>query len=305
MKPITEIYARAIGNCSLLKDIDLSQLEIINSEGLGNCYLDTVYAPQVTSLPSTFGKYCYVRVIDLPNAVGEIGSSMFECSTTQELYLDSATSVTSSSAFKNVIKLRILYLPNVTQFYGTSTSISTVDSLLTGDYWKTKAPLDIIWIPNAQSAPSTVYLYDTKLLFAPNLTSLSVCTYYEYTSASIVLSEKITDTNLTISGKSENTVLIAPEDSYVQEYASNEENNCTFVSQYDCAYCGTDEDGNLTYTAGDNEFYVPLDFVTPYWTVDSINCDVDDFYWSFLLDFTNDNFVNAKDYGVLIKEISG
>lgn len=301
---VTEIDSRALSNCWFINDLDTSELITISSSALRGCHIDTLYAPKCTSLPSGFGQYCYVRVIDLPNAVGTLGSNMFYCATTEELYLDKATAVTSSSAFRNTIALRVVYLPNVTQFYGPYTSVDAIDSVLTGDFWAAEPPLDILWIPKAEVS-SSVTLSDTQLLFAPSTSSLNVNIKNENTQAVIVLSDKVADGNLTVTAANINPIIIAPNDSYAQQYALYENCNYTFVSANYCTYNGADESGNLIYTAGDDEFTVPLDFVIPCWDSGSFNKTVNESLYEFLLDFTNDNFVNAKDYSVLLRNVNG
>lgn len=301
---VTRICSKALGNCWFLNELDTSKLETIDNDALYGCYLDTLYAPKCTSLPGRFGQYCYVRVIDMPNATGTLGTQIFNCSTVEELYFDSVTAVASSSAFTNVIELNIVYLPNATSFYGPYTNVSLIDEVLTGDYWKAKPPLEMIWIPKAETM-SAVKLTDTKLLFAPGISALNVDVQNENAQTCIVLSDKVTEGNLTVDADGQMPVIIAPDNSYAGRNSLDEGCGYTFVSADDCIYDDCDADGNLLYKAGKNDFSVPLDFVVPCWDADAINKTRNESYYEFLLDFTNDHFINAKDYSVLTRNVNG
>lgn len=297
---ITEMGSKALVNCWFVNELDTSEVTTISSYALRGCHIDTLYAPKCTSLPSGFGQYCYVRVIDLPNAVGTLGSNMFNCAATEELYLDSATAVTSSSAFRNTIGLKVVYLPNVTQFYGPYTSVDAIDSVLSGDFWEASPPLDIVWIPKAEVV-SSINLPNTRLFFAPNTSSLNIKITNEDAHPFIVLSDKVTEGNLAVKGVNSDAVIIAPDGSYAQQYSSDESCNYIFAKADDCNYSRVDENGDITYTAGEREFSVPIDFVVPCWDNDAFNKTVNQSHCEFLLDFTNDNFINAKDYSMLLK----
>lgn len=296
---VTEIFGSALYNCQLLKELDTSQLVTLHTNALGGCRLDTVYAPKCTVLPSSFGKYCGVRVIDLPNAEGVMNSNLFHCSTTEELYLDKATSV-SKYAFRNTISLNVLYLPEAQQYYEPYKSIETLDSLLTGEYWAKKAPLEIIWVPKAE-LPENIDCFGTKLIYAPNATSLTLSVHSEDIIPNVVVSDKITEGNISVTNSGKGAVIIAPNGTYAQQYAADENCNYTFVSTDDVSYSQLDERNYFTYVTENSDFSVPRRFVAQYWQNDVINKSRNDMFHGFLLDFVDDDVINAKDYSILVK----
>lgn len=294
---ITEIEDSALYKCKFLKKLDTSQLVKLNENSLSGCCLDILYAPKCTVLPSKFGKYCSIRVIDLPNAEGTIGYNMFNCSTTEELYLDKVTSV-SKSAFRNTISLNVLYLPEAQQYYAPYTNVEKLDLLLHGEYWEQKAPLEIVWVPKAE-LPENIDCYGTKLLYAPNTTSLVLNIHSEDIVPNIVVSDKITQGNINITNLGKDAVIISPNGTYAQTYSADESCNYTFVSTDDVSYSQLDERKYFTYVTENSDFSVPYRFIAPYWQNDVINKNRDELFHGFLLDFVDDDVLNAKDYSIL------
>ncbi len=298
---VTEIFNSALYYCSFLTEFDTSQIVKLNTSALSGCCIDTFYAPKCTSMPDKFGSYCHIRVIDLPNAEGEIGSNLFNCSTTEELYLEKVTNV-SKTAFKNAIKLNVLYLPNAQQYYAPFTNVSQWDELLTGDYWKQNAPLEIIWVPSAQ-LPEKISSYGTKLIYAPSTSTLILDVQSNDIMPNIVVSDKVTDGNITVTNSGKGAVIVAPDGSYAQRYGSDENCGYTFVSTDDVRYSKLDERNYFTYVTQNSDFSVPYRFISSYWNNSVINKNRSEIFHGFLIDFANDNVLNAKDYAILQKAI--
>lgn len=307
---INTIHSEAIKSCYYL-DLDTTNVNTLYSNALSGCRMDTFYAPGVTEITpysstgsTAIGTYVNTRVLDLPSLTTPLKSKAISYSYIQELYLDSVTQMTVNGALHNIPYLNIVYMPNVEQFYYPTASLSYIENMLY-DIFKVylqKPPLKIVWIPRAE-VMSTVTLTGTKLFFAPGTSSLTAKITNDNTQASIVVSEKVSDGQLTITNSGKSPVVIAPEGSYAQQYASDENCGYTFISADDCIYNGTDEKSNMLYTAGENNFSVPLDFVTPCWNIDSINKTRTESFYEFLLDFTNDKIINVKDFSILQKEI--
>lgn len=296
---ITEICASALYDCAFLKEIDTSELVTLNTDSLNGCCLDTLYAPKCTTLPAKFGKFCCVRVIDLPNAEGAISSNLLYCSTTEELYLDKVTSV-SKNAFRNTIMLNILYLPNALEYYEPYTNVESMDKLLYGDLWQKKAPLEIVWVPKAE-LPSAINCYDTKLIYAPSATSLTLKANSDDIVPNVVVSDKITTGNINVTSSGKGAVIIAPNGSYAQKYSADESCNYTFVSTDDVSYSRQDDRNYFTYVTESSEFSLPYKIIAPYWQSNVINKNRNEFFHGFLIDFADDNILNAKDYSVIAK----
>ncbi|MDE5984852.1 MAG: S8 family serine peptidase [Eubacterium sp.] len=305
---VNSIYSKALAECSFINKLDTSDISTIGTDALYSCYLDVMYAPKCKALPLRFGQYCYVRVIDLPNASGFLGSNMLNCSTTEELYLDSASNIISSSAMKNVVSLRIIYLPNVISFYGPYTKVSSADQLVFGDYWEKVCPVEIIWIPRA-NIKGTLNLTSLKIIFAPSTCFLDISFASTNLNAKIVLSDKVVNGNISINNTGTSNIynnaptIIAPDGSYAQLYAKEKKDyGFKFVSINDCIYTGVDEQDNFVYSIPDDEMRIPYDYILPCWNEDAINKDRNMNVYEFLLDLTNDNVINAKDYSVLLKD---
>lgn len=304
---VSAMYSKALADCVFITKLDTSELSHIAADSLYACYIDTFYAPKCKLLPVRFGQYCYVRVIDLPNAAGVIGAGMLNCATTEELYLDRAVSVIAQSAFRNVTNLKIIYLPNVTEFYGTYTKVSSTDQLLFGDYWSKEPPLEIIWVPKA-NIKSDLTLNCAKLIFAPNTRQLNVTLGAKALDTKIILSEKVSSGSLSVNYTADREnydngpTIISQKDSYAFQYAQQKiEYGIKFTSVYNCRYISTDENDNFVYSLKGEEMRIPADYIVPCWEESEINKSRYASTYKFLLDFTNDNIINAKDYAVLIR----
>lgn len=305
---VTSMYSKSLAECSFITKLDTSEISLIGADAFYSCYLDTVCAPKCQALPSRFGQYCYVRVIDLPNAAGTLGSNMLNCATTEELYLDSALNIVSASALKNVVGLKTIYLPNVLNFYGPYTKVSSADQLVFGDFWEKNCPVEIIWIPKA-NIKGSLNLTSSRLIFAPSTVTLNVVFSNTNLNTKIVLSDRIVNGNLSVnntdSAKIYNNAptIIAPVGSYAQQYAQlKQEYGFKFVSINDCIYTGVDEQDNFVYSIPDDEMRIPYEYILPCWHEDAINKDRNRNVYEFLLDLTNDNVINAKDYSVLLRD---
>ncbi len=305
---IKTIHSEAISDCNYL-EFDVTHVKTLYSNALSGYRTDTFYAPEVTQITpysstgsAAIGSYCNMRVLDLPSLTTPLGSKSISYSYIEEIHLDNVTQM-SSGAFHNMPYLNIVYMPKVEQFYYPTASLTFFESQLYVVYgiYLQKPPLQIVWIPKAE-VMSTMNLTDTKLLFAPGTSSLTVNLLNDDTQASIVVSNKVTEGLLSVTNSVKAPVVIAPEGSYAQQYSLDESCGYDFVSADDCICNGADEKSNMLYTAGENSFSVPIDFVLPCWNSDSINKTRSESFYEFLLDFTNDTVINAKDFSVLQKE---
>ncbi|MDE5964650.1 MAG: leucine-rich repeat protein, partial [Eubacterium sp.] len=296
---VTKIYDSALYSCIFLKQLDASNITQLDQNALSGCCVDTFCAPNCTQLPSKLGKYCNIRVIDLPNAQGSLGTDFLNTSMTEELYMEQATSMQKHS-LRNTVDLNIIYLPNVLQYYEPYTNVEKIDSLLTNDYYEQKAPLEIIWVPVAQ-LPETIDCYATRLIYAPSAESIHIAVHSDTVMPNVVVSDKITADNITITNSGNGAVVISKENSYAQQYSLNENCGYTFVSTDDVTYENTDERSYFTYSTENSYFSVPKRFIAPYWQEDVINKSRNELFYGFLLDFADDDVINAKDYSILVR----
>lgn len=296
---VTEIRNSALYNCAFLKEFDASEVTTLSTDALSCCCIDNFYAPKITELPTKLGKYCSIRIIDMPNAQGSLGGDFLNCSMTEELYLEKATAM-SEYSIRNAIRLNIVYLPNVTKYYEPYTSIEQADSLLYGSLFEAKAPLEVIWVPSAE-IPKTINCYSTKLIYAPETPTVNLAVHGD-TVPSVAVSDKVSQGNITVTNdEGSSAVFIAPNGSYVQQYSADETCGYSFASTDEVAYSTKDERAYFTYTTKNSDFSVPDRIVSAFWQNDIINKSRNEMYYGFLIDLVGDGVLNAKDYSILKK----
>lgn len=301
---VKEIMPYAFRNCNMLKSIDASQVERLYSNSLESSYFDVFYAPKCTTVEngkSPFGKYSYIKVVDLPALTDNLCSKWASFSTVEELYLDSVTEL-SASCFTNTPKLNVLYLPKATNFFAPYINTVAIQTMASGnEIFKEKPPMKIVWIPNADISSANVSLENPRLFFAPtsNLVHLSISNSAEKTPV-IVVSPEIKSVNFTVTNFSSNeyTVISSPSCSLNKSSKSYNFVSCKDVDFIDC-----NGDKEFIYSYGGNEaIEIPSDFVKESWDADSINKSREDSLYQFVLDTKDDNVINAKDYSLILQK---
>ena len=170
--------------CMFLTELDLSNLEWICYNTFSFCYLDTLYAPKLkkvsnstTSMVQGVAFNAPIRVVDLPalTDVNRLLCSMF----VEEIYLENLETMYKNT-FSNLPDLKVVYLPKVQTYYRTAVNKLEEHPEL--------GPTEIFWIPQAEWNDSALDIpEETKLLFAPNMTTGRGLHGYDTT---FVLSEK-------------------------------------------------------------------------------------------------------------------
>lgn len=300
---VKEIMSYAFKDCNMLKKIDASQVEKLYANSLDSSYFDVFYAPKCTTVDSgksPFGKYSYIKILDLPALTDKLCGKWMAFSTIEELYLDSVKEL-SLNCFTNTPRLSTLYLPKAENFYAPYINTIAVQTMISGnEIFKEKPPMKIVWIPKADISSANVSLENPELFFSPssNLVHLSVNNAKQ--SPIIVVSPDIRNVNFTVTNfsKYKCTVISASDCSLDKSIK-----NYNFVSCRDVDFAGADSDGKFIYKYGDNETVeIPSDFVKEGWSTDSINKSREKSLYQFVLDTENDNVINAKDYSLIMKK---
>lgn len=211
---VSHLGTHCFDGCTMLKEFDASNIENLAPDALSFCYIDTFDAPKIKafSLLESYMTYSHIRVLKLPNITGVLDPKCFDNSYAEEMYFDNITRM--SSGFRASNKLKVLYMPNCTNYIDTKN-----DSTLHGDK---QSPLNVLWIPSCKEL--TYDSSDLKMLFAPSLTKLNIS---NANNLSMVLSDKLSSISIgflrNVSGK-----IFAPDGSYAAEYANN--NNIPLVT---------------------------------------------------------------------------
>ena len=216
IKPFT------FADCWFLTEMEFPNLEVVESSAFAYCYIDTIYAPKLTSF-SKDGTYgiayqAFTRVMDFPE-ITEIPNDFIVSCYLEELYMENLLESTSSSCH-NLPYLNVIYMPNVLEFnrigYDSHYPLIGV------------GPREIVWIPSATEVDSGLHYADTmKLFYAPSLTKISADNY----NATFVLSEKAQDVSIRFTREAYldgvAPTIIAPYGSAAQQAAISEE--CNFI----------------------------------------------------------------------------
>lgn len=111
---IDSIFTRAFYGCSNLKNINLSNVQLIGPEAFTNCpsLTDNIDLSSVNRVDNKGLAGTYFKTIDLP-ACESVGDSAFESCIAQEITLNKATDL-GDNAFKNCSNLETLYIPMAT-----------------------------------------------------------------------------------------------------------------------------------------------------------------------------------------------
>ena len=214
---LKRIKSYAFADCWFLTEMEFPNLEVVESSAFAYCYIDTIYAPKLTSF-SKDGTYgiayqAFTRVMDFPE-ITEIPNNFIVSCYLEELYMENLLESTSSSCH-NLPYLNVIYMPNVLEFnrigYDSHYPLIGV------------GPREIVWIPSATEVDSGLHYADTmKLFYAPSLTEINASNY----NATFVLSEKAT--NVAIYGTGEGNLagqfptIIAPYGSAAQQWAQQQ-----------------------------------------------------------------------------------
>lgn len=214
---LKRIKSFTFADCWFLTEMEFPSLEVVESSAFAYCYIDTIYAPKLTSF-SKDGTYgiayqAFTRVMDFPE-ITEIPNDFIVSCYLEELYMEKLLESTSSSCH-NLPYLNVIYMPNVLEFnrigYDSHYPLIGV------------GPREIVWIPSATEVDSGLHYADTmKLFYAPSLTEINASNY----NATFVLSEKAT--NVAIYGTGEGNLagqfptIIAPYGSAAQQWAQQQ-----------------------------------------------------------------------------------
>lgn len=111
---IDSIFTRAFYGCSNLKNINLSNVQLIGPEALANCpsLTDNIDLSSVIEVDPRGLAGTYFKTIALPKC-NYVGDSAFEGCAAQEIILNKVTDL-GKNAFKNCSNLETIYAPMIT-----------------------------------------------------------------------------------------------------------------------------------------------------------------------------------------------
>ncbi|MDE6470919.1 MAG: S8 family serine peptidase [Eubacterium sp.] len=307
---VTRIAYWAFGNCvSLPREMDFSQIIWVESYGFAESLFDNIELPncemfyyraffdvaaKTISLPKctelngdTFkGDYLeYVNFENLEDVPRTYGSAMFmDCYSLKCIYAPKANRIPSYAfdgegelEIKNgaVPQLKFIYAPQATECPGDYLDVSLCPLL------------EFIYAPNLKSINSyfmgtvkfpsrkdfTLYLTNRQVSGEPT----SLCTDY---------------------------TVVAPNGSYAEKWVKDKQEVCNvnFVSSNNLYFSGADGEYCYYTEHGSGECVkMPIYILDLIWNDEVINQSPSDDTCNFLLDFTNDGIINAKDYAELYK----
>lgn len=299
---VKEIMSYAFKDCNMLKSIDASQVEKLYANSLDSSYFDVFYAPKCTTVDggkSPFSKYSYIKILALPALKDKLCSKWMAFSTTEELYLDSVTEL-SSSCFTNTPRLSVLYLPNAENFYAPYINTVAVTTMISGnEIFKEKPPMKIVWIPKADISSANVSLENPQVFFAPSSDMVHLTINNAENSPVIVVSPDIWSVNFTVINSSDYKCTVVSSSGCSLNKSSKSYN---FVPCTNFRFEGANSENKFIYTYGDNQtIEIPSYFVEKSWNDNLINNTRESSLYQFVLDVYDDNIINAKDYSLIIK----
>lgn len=275
LRKLNVLEANAFAD-SYFKEIELPLIEAFDSAGTGvfqRCHAEYISIPLVTKISSyTFYQCKELKHINMPNYVETFRSpyeNVFtDCFSLEELYLPNAIYLPgifpTETKDSSKMSLKYIYAPKVEEFIAkVAEGLEECDNL----QW--------IYLPNAK--------------FIPALPDRG--------TAKIYVSDKLEEIN---DWPSKDLTIIAPSGSYAESFAK--ENSLNFISSENLCFDKINGD-SCVYSdvlTGDS-VSLPAFIVSGMWSNDIINQTTDFDTYTFLLDFTNDGIVNAKDYAVIKK----
>lgn len=313
--PLKSIIANGLENIgnecfedSLLEKADFPNAEVVCSYAFKNTPLVYANLPEAWALgKGSFYNCTDLCSINIPKANSIWANTFYNCvSLTSDLVLDNVTNVYeygfANSYFKSIT------LPNCTSVGDHGFDSAAVKRLVlsdtesTGDFPFTKCSnLELLYIPlvrylsdsDVEDLTSLKILFDLKIYAAvPSIPSDAVI-FTRSQLNDIFADEEYKYTIVAPGGNSTNQCAIEKGHNFIP----TESLDFNGMSGEDCVYTNSETGESVT---------LPLDIVVTMWRTYLINreynnSNVDEIKYQFLLDFTNDGIINAKDYAELYK----
>lgn len=265
---LPELWALGKGafyNCTDLSSINIPKSQSIWENTFYNCVSLTsdLVLENVTKITAYGFANSYFKSITLPSCTS-VGDYAFDSAAVKKMVLPNTASI-GNHPFAKCSNLELLYIPKV-RYIGDS----DVEDLIS-----LKILFDLSMYAAVPKVPSNAVIFTHSQL------------NYVYAD------EKYKYTIVAPGGNSTNQLAIENGHNFIP----TESLNFNGISGEDCVYINTKTNESVT---------LPLDIVSTMWKTDFINSEYDSsvFNWEkygFLLDFTNDGIINAKDYAELYK----
>lgn len=286
-------------NCASLENIDLSRVESVSDYAFAGSSLKIADLKNCKSLgASAFNKCSSLINVNIPLVTKIMPEAFCYCTSLQNINMQNAERFDDMSKeyFTDCVALKGLYLPKSVNLPNISWSKNMQSSMAFGK----KAQLSYVFAPNAVdigSSEEAPFMYKcTKLEYAM-LTSASSLKYAENIKNSIWLFGSSLSV-LPNGDDFDDAVVVAPKSSKANELAKSDDIN--FISSEDINVASVSAD-YVCYNAGAVSFKLPLKYVKPLWNTNLINSYTEDDTIGALVDFNNDNIINAKDFAMLNK----
>lgn len=257
--------SEAFYNCTSLSSLNAPKVQTVWKNTFYNCVSLTsdLVLDYVTKVYEYGFANSYFKSITLLNCTS-VGDHGFDSAAVKKLVLPKTDSI-GEYPFAKCSNLELLYIPKV-KYIGNS-DVEDLTSL--------KILFDLHIYAAVPSIPS-----DTVIFTHAQLNNILADEQHKYT----IVAQGGYSTNRLAVEKGHNFIPV-------------ESLDFSGISGEDCVYTNSETGESVT---------LPLDIVSTMWKPNSINREynkarVDEIKFKFLLDFTNDEIINAKDYAELYK----
>lgn len=290
----------AFYNCKSLNSVNMSKVESVLNYAFSKSAIKTADLPKCSYIGNAVFSRCDdLYSVNIPLVTKIMPEEFTYCVSLQKINMPSVEAFDdiSKEYFTDCASLEGLYLPKSVNLPSITWSSSMQSSMLFGK----RAQLSYIFAPKAQeiaNSENSPFMYKCTKLEYVFLTSVKSLDYIESANGAVwYFGSKIK--NLPENINFDGSIVIAPASSYAIEWAKS--NGLSFVESANIT-CTSISTNKISYEALGNEYTLPLNYVKSLWDTSFVNTKKSGETVSALLDFNNDNTVNAKDFAILNKQ---
>lgn len=290
----------AFYNCKSLNSVNMSKVESVLNYAFSKSAIKTADLPKCSYIGNAVFSRCDdLYSVNIPLVTKIMPEEFTYCVSLQKINMPSVEAFDdiSKEYFTDCASLEGLYLPKSVNLPSITWSSSMQNSMLFGK----KAQLSYIFAPMAQeiaNSENSPFMYKCTKLEYVFLTSVKSLDYMESANGAVwYFGSKIKNFHANINF--DGSIVIAPASSYAIKWAKS--NGLSFVESANIT-CKSISANKISYEALGNEYTLPLNYVKSLWDTSFVNTKKSDETVSALLDFNNDNTVNAKDFAILNRQ---
>lgn len=287
-------------NCKSLGNINLNNVQSVSNYAFANSVIKTADLPNCTFLGNAVFNKCDDLVsVNIPLVTKIMPEEFNYCTSLKKINMPNVEAFDdiSKEYFTDCIALEGLYLPKSVNLPSISWTSSVQSSMLFGK----KAQLSYIFAPKASKVSNSEdlpFMFKCSKLKYAFLTSAKSLDYIDNVDGCVLyLGSKAA--KLPDNPDCKKITVIAPNSSYALNWAKKNGLNYVESSALSCVSISSKEIG---YEALGDSYTLPSNFVKSLWDVSLVNTSKSDETVSALLDFNNDDTVNAKDYAIINKQ---